>query len=139
MFHIAYVSSATVDFNRERLHTLLEQSREKNHRLEITGLLLFRDGNFMQVIEGEEARVRALFAKICQDPRHRDIFPLFEEPIAAREFPDWSMAFRNLDGEDGRAVPGFSDFLNTAWTPEDRKAAGSRAQRLLGGFKERLR
>jgi len=139
MFHIAYVSSAVTEFKKAQLRALLERSREKNHRLELTGLLLYRSGNFMQVVEGPEANVRGLYHTICEDPRHRDIFPLFQEAVREREFPNWSMAFHDLDIEDGSAIPGYSDFLNAAWTRGDFAAAGSKARRLLDGFRERLR
>lgn len=139
MFHVAYVSSAVKEFTDLQLSVLLKRSRERNHRLQITGLLLYQGGNFLQVLEGAEPNVRALFQRICQDPRHKDIFTLFEEPIPEREFPDWSMAFRDLDTEDCTGIPGYSDFLSSSWTSGDRSTHGSKARRLLAGFKERLR
>ncbi len=139
MFHIAYVSSAVREFTRPQLLKLLERTMARNQRQGITGLLLYRGGNFMQVLEGEEAAVRTLYQTICQDPRHTGVITLFEEPIAEREFPNWSMAFPDLDKEDCATIPGYSDFLNSSWTSADTAIARSKARRLLAGFKERLR
>ena len=139
MFHIAYVSSAATEFTKPQLRDLLERSRDKNQRLAITGLLLYRDGNFMQVMEGAEQTVRELYRTVCQDRRHKDIFTLFEESIPEREFPDWSMAFHDLAVEDCRQLSGYSDFLSSAWIKGERSTQGTKARRLLAGFKERLR
>ena len=76
MFHIAYVSSAATEFTKPQLRAILERSRERNLRLGITGLLLYRNGNFMQVMEGDEATVRELYRLVCNDPRHNGIFTL---------------------------------------------------------------
>ncbi len=139
MFHIGYVSSAAVEFTKPQLRDLLERSRDKNQRLAITGLLLYRDGNFMQVMEGTEQTVRKLYETVRQDSRHKDIFTLFEECIPERDFPDWSMAFHDFAVEDCRQISGYSDFLSTAWIKEERSTQTTKARRLLAGFKERLR
>ena len=139
MFHIAYVSSAVKEFTKPQLRVLLERSREKNQRLEITGLLLYRDGNFMQVMEGADQTVRELYQAVRQDPRHKDIFTLFEENLREREFPNWSMAFKDLDIEDCSGIPGYSDFLKASWTSGDGSTVSGKARKLLAGFKERLR
>lgn len=139
MFHIAYVSSAAGAFTKPQLRDLLARSRENNQRLEVTGLLLYQGGNFMQVLEGAEPVVRKLYLKICQDPRHNDIFTLFAEPLREREFPNWSMAFQDLELKGCRAIPGYSDFLSSGWSRAEGSTAGSKARKLLAGFKERLR
>jgi hypothetical protein len=139
MFHIGYVSSAVREFTKAELLDLLKRSREKNKRLGITGILLYRGGNFMQVLEGEEQSVRYLYEIIYEDPRHKDIFILFEEFIREREFPNWSMAFRDVDTEDCRSIPGFSSFLDLPWTAENFSSDRSKARAILAGFRENLR
>ncbi len=63
MFSLTYVSSAVRPFAEDELADLLAVSRQNNARLGITGMLLYKDGNFMQVLEGEEAEVRTLYEK----------------------------------------------------------------------------
>ena len=57
-------------------------------------LLLYADGNVMQVLEGEKAVVLELFQTIKLDKRHSGIFVLVEQEIAARQFASWSMGFK---------------------------------------------
>ena len=139
MHHLAYVSSAVSEFTKPQLHELLERSQASNRKVGITGLLLYRGGNFIQVIEGDESDVRELYNKVCQDARHKGIFKLLDEPIDEREFPDWAMAFKDLEIEDCSEVPGYSHFLDSSWGEGDRAVAGSRARKLLAGFRDRLR
>ena len=138
MFHIGYVSSAIRKFTKPQLLALHRRSTEKNQRLGITGLLLYQDGNFMQVLEGEEENVRHLYETIYMDPRHKDIYILFAETIPEREFPNWSMGFRDLD-EDCRGVEGFSNFLDLPRTEEKREANRSKALAMLASFRDNLR
>src|SRR5687767_6279847 len=108
MFHLVYVSSAINLFNSDELKDLLEISRRNNSALDITGMLLYRDGNFIQALEGDEQAVRALFEKISRDPRHKGIVTLVQGETPEREFPDWSMGFRNLNDPDESKLAGYS-------------------------------
>jgi hypothetical protein len=92
-----YVSSARRKFTAPELAEMLTKARAKNHRLGVTGMLLYKAGLFLQVLEGDASRVRDLYATIASDPRHRACSVVQESPISCRQFSDWSMAFRNLD------------------------------------------
>lgn len=124
MFYLVYVSTAVRSFSRAELVALLAKSRENNARRGITGMLLYKDGNFMQALEGEETVVRRLCAAIGADPRHKGLMVVDEGFEAARQFGDWSMGFRDLNDPDIRAIPGFVPFMNTAL---DAQAFGERA------------
>jgi hypothetical protein len=113
LFQIVYTSTATDLFDSAELKEMLKGSVQRNKRAGITGLLLFKDGCFMQVLEGEKPVVQTLFAKISRDPRHHKIIPLIQEPIEQRHFPESAMAFPNLDATKFRELPGYSEFLNT--------------------------
>lgn len=138
MFYLVYVSSATRPFSEADLSDLLETSRENNAKLGITGMLLYKDGNLMQVLEGEEELVRALYEKIGTDPRHDGAITLHQSIAEERQFPDWSMGFRNLDSPELRTVPGYSEFLNSPLTGGEFSADPSRSQRLLLTFKRTM-
>jgi hypothetical protein len=139
MIQLVYVSSATEPFSAEDLTVLLERSRRRNAASGITGMLLYRGGNFMQVLEGDEGVVRALFAAIGRDRRHSGVLTLLDGPIAGRQFPDWSMGFRNLADEAVRQLPGFSEFLNTPLTAQEFAGAPTRCQKLLQTFRRDMR
>ena len=91
---IIYSSQATVPFADEQLRSLLRQARRANHAQRITGLLLYANEQFVQVLEGEPEAVHALYhERIAHDPRHRELLLLDEGIIPHRTFPDWSMGF----------------------------------------------
>ena len=90
---------------------LLSSCREHNQAARITGMLLYKGGHFMQVLEGDEASVMEAFARIEGDPRHKTIDILRSEYIQHRNFPDWTMGFANVDALSPVTVPGFSRFL----------------------------
>lgn len=139
LFHLVYVSSAVIPFSSLELIQLLEVSRRKNVLHNITGLLLYRDGNFMQMLEGEEAVVRETHACILRDPRHRGSITLLQQNIAARAFSDWSMGFRDLDSPGIAETVGYSDFLNDDWFGAEMIADPNRALQLLFTFRSGLR
>lgn len=138
LFFLVYVSSAVRPFTRPDLEDLLATSRENNAELGITGMLLYKDGNFMQVLEGEEEPVRALYDKIGDDLRHRGEITLREGFTEGRQFPDWSMGFRDLESQEVRETPGYSEFLNTPLTGREFSGDPTRAQKLLLTFKKTM-
>lgn len=73
---------------------ILKTSRVYNAEHGVTGLLLYSQGKYYQVLEGEEAEVRSLFIdRISKDKRHHSITLLEEQKLEARNFPEWSMGF----------------------------------------------
>lgn len=86
------VEDLTMDSLGE-LENLLEVSRARNASLGVTGALLFNEGRFLQVLEGGEADVRAIYKSICADRRHTGVTLIFAGPAARRHFRRWSMAF----------------------------------------------
>jgi hypothetical protein len=96
MFHLVYFSSATKAFTKLELQKLLHEAREKNTKLGVTGMLLYKDGNFMQVLEGEQEVVTKLIGTIECDSRHKGVLVPVRGTSEERLFPDWSMGFRDL-------------------------------------------
>ncbi|HEX2101390.1 MAG TPA: BLUF domain-containing protein [Candidatus Synoicihabitans sp.] len=132
LYQLVYVSSTVGLLTKDQLLVLLEQARLKNARLGITGVLLYRDGNVLQVLEGKEEEVKRLFATISGDLRHSGIIVLTQGRITARDFGVWEMAFRDLDSPEIRQIPGYSEFLNT---PLNAETGITRSRRLLSLFK----
>jgi len=139
MLSIVYVSSATHLLEDGELVEMLRTCVKNNTRDQITGLLLYKGGNFMQAIEGPDDAVRALFERILQDPRHTAVYKLRETPIQQREFSKWSMAFRNVDRLPPEALAGFSLFLNDEFTADVFRQDPGRAHKLLLMFRENVR
>lgn len=124
---IIYVSSARQLFTDEALETLLLKARSANAANAISGLLLYQDGNFMQLLEGPQAAVSELYAAIRQDPRHHDVVTLIEETGLPREFSAWSMAYRKLDNTRWNA-------LLESISNDDQRQRASLAKRILRDF-----
>lgn len=138
MLALVYVSSARELFSDEDLKALLAQSRENNQRLGLTGMLLYKDGNFMQLLEGPEDTVMALYARIERDPRHRGVLIVLKREVEERAFPDWSMGFKNLGDAALQQMPGYSPFLNEPLTGASFQADPARAQSLLEMFRAKM-
>jgi hypothetical protein len=139
MFFAVYVSSAVRLFNNTELAELLEVSRRNNAKAEITGMLLYKDGNFMQFLEGPKENVCSLLERIKEDPRHRGMIVLMQAEHEARDFSDWSMGFKTLDDDELPSLPGYSDFLDLPLTSEQFLLNPSKSLRLLLTFKDNMR
>ena len=118
LFHLIYVSTATESMSGNDLSQLLSQSRTNNEANRITGMLLYRNGHFMQVLEGEEAKVLEAFARIERDSRHKKTDVLRAELIQHRDFPDWTMGFKDMSAIDPATAPAFTRFLDSDFKPE---------------------
>lgn len=136
---LVYVSTAFHLMSNDELLEILRVSRERNAVCSVTGLLLYMSGNFMQVLEGEEADVLPIFQSILNDRRHHDIIVLMQEPIPNRQFADWQMAFANLDDEVIQREPAYSTFLQDGLHADTYGANPSRAYRLLLTFRDHMR
>jgi hypothetical protein len=130
------MSTAQILFTPARIEELLHQSRVNNTREGITGLLIFRDGTFMQVLEGPQEAVERLYRKVKADERHYAVVTLFEGPITERRFPRWAMDFRNLRDPDVRKLPGFNEFDGVTFHPGELTTDPGLAFRLLKVFQE---
>lgn len=134
MYSLTYVSSAVSPFTSRELRELLEISNRNNTRQAVTGMLLYKDGNFMQSLEGEEAAVRDTHQRIANDSRHRGLITLVQGPTPGRQFAQWSMGFRDL-GADIDNPEGYSEFLNLPLTGQEFSSNPSKAQKLLLMFR----
>ena len=138
MIYLIYISSSIRSFSESDLIELLNKSRNNNSKLGITGILLYKDGNFLQVLEGEESKVRELYNTIKNDPEHHGITIIEEGQLAERQFGDWSMGFYNINDQSTQAIPGFSPFMNKSFTVADFNADPNGYYELLKLFRENL-
>ncbi|KDP91047.1 MULTISPECIES: BLUF domain-containing protein [Clavibacter] len=109
MLCIVYSSTAERSFDDVDLAQLLAQSRATNAAHGLTGLLVHRQGRFLQLIEGEDADVRERMDAILADDRHGRISTLMEERITERQFPDWTMGMAKYDARVAERIPGYRD------------------------------
>lgn len=97
VYQIFYVSQSAFQFTPKELEELVEHSASNNAKADIHGALLYKRGSFLQVLEGEEEKVKTLLEKIKQDRRHFSIVVLKEQHTAKHEFQNWSMKLFDLE------------------------------------------
>lgn len=107
MHHIMYLSRAARPMSDEELARLLQQARRANAQRGVTGALVYGNGQFMQIIEGEEETLAALYARLYQDARHGRIVKFADKPIAERTFTNWSMAFQPVSAAEFTHLAGY--------------------------------
>ncbi len=93
---ICYISTATREFEEQEMKELLLKWRENNNRQNIKGLLLFSEGHFFQVMEGEKIKVLSLFNSIKNDSRHSSVIQVVGKDISQGSFDDYRV--ENLKG-----------------------------------------
>ena len=111
MVQLIYTSAAVRDLSDDELAHILSASVRNNQKTNITGLLLYAKGTFLQVIEGESDVIDELIATIKLDPRHRDIEELMRTQIREPEFSQWHMGYRALSKGDALALPNYAPFF----------------------------
>lgn len=109
LFSLTYVSRAVTRFDSDALASLLSSARATNQERELTGMLLYRGGRFLQVLEGREVTVRRMIDRIRRDPRHADMRVVAEGSIDRRVFGDWTMGYQPIGMPSDAPPEGFRD------------------------------
>lgn len=133
LVQLVYASASTVPFNSEQLDTLLEVARKNNASLDVSGVLLFHEGTFFQVLEGDPDVVQDLYDKIALDARHNNVLLLAKHDVEERNFGEWSMGFVR-DQRTMNELPGFVDFFSGR-TFVDLARDSQRVRQILDGFR----
>jgi Sensors of blue-light using FAD len=84
-------ASQPFGFDEAMLGGILVSARRNNPKYDITGCLIVRHDLYLQLLEGPEVAVDALYERITVDNRHLDVRCLVRETVDARMFPDWAM------------------------------------------------
>lgn len=108
--YIAYVSRQSYILTDEDISDLLTSCRTKNTRNEISGMLIYFDGTFVQFLEGPEDKLNPLYSKILDDKRHQEIILLLDGHAQERQFEEWSMAYKKLSTPEATKIVGQKDF-----------------------------
>jgi Sensors of blue-light using FAD len=136
---LVYVSSSVRKLDRAEILEILRTSQRNNQQRDVTGMLLYKDGNFMQVLEGPEPALVKLMETVERDNRHRGVIVLTKRPIQERQFPNWSMAFRDLGDLSEEDKEAFSPFLAGSLLDGEFRRKPDQAYKLLLRFKDNVR
>lgn len=134
LVHCIYCSAATMEFKPADLTALLAECREKNSKAGLTGMLLYSDGTFFQVLEGDRTTVEALLEKLMADKRHERVTKIVLEPIQERSFSQWTMGYSKISRKELASIPGLNDFF--AQGRSYMELNEGRAKTLLSAFKK---
>ena len=96
LFTICYISTAAELLLEEDVHALFSQTIKSNTHNDITGILIYQEGTFIQVLEGDDIFLNSLFKKIEEDPRHKQITKVLGEPIESRVFDEYLLGFSGM-------------------------------------------
>lgn len=139
LYSLVYASTAASAFDDADLEALLRQARERNDARGISGLLLYRRGRFVQFLEGPEDEVRALYAKIRNDPRHVAPRILNEGRPDHRQFADWTMGYEPVREPAAPPPPGFRSTFDDLDDADDSDGVIRATQELSLWFRVRTR
>lgn len=136
MLQVSYVSQTKEPLSPTALLDLLLQCRRNNEAMGVTGMLLYGDRTFLQVIEGDDAVIDELVETITADPRHDAVQFLHRKPIEARQYGGWSMGFEKVADEDFGKVEGLAKFRVDDFTVDYLSNNESIANMLLQRYRE---
>jgi hypothetical protein len=136
LIELVYVSAAVRSMRDAELAQLLSKARSDNALRDVTGLLVYERGSFLQALEGEPAVVDELFSRISKDPRHAKVQMLSRQSIEARTFGDWRMGFAKVDRALARELAGHVEPSRIHRPGEADKNADSRSMLFLRGFRD---
>lgn len=105
-FQIMYSSQASAPMSVDALEQILVDARLGNALHNVTGALVYVDGVFFQILEGEADVVRKLMASIAVDSRHHSVKVFHEAEVDARAFESWRMAYLSPTAEQMSAWAG---------------------------------
>ncbi len=113
-YYLVYSSKTSYLFEKGDLDRILKVSRNNNTQRGLTGLLLYYDNRFIQVLEGDEAVVKKLYSTILADKRHNGVTKLMDGYTDDRQFPDWAMGYRQVDGKAYEELHGEKELSSDA-------------------------
>lgn len=138
LHQLVYVSTAVEPFSKRDLEELVAGSRARNEAHGITGCLLHRRGNFLQLVEGQKDDVASLYERLFEDRRHRCMTRLLEGAAEARCFGGAPLCYHDLDMASGLDFPGLAEFRGHSLSEEEFDEDPGRAYKLLMVFRPRV-
>jgi len=112
LIQVIYVSSTTADISEHDTVQFLKVARTANRKHDVSGMMIYVGGCFLQLLEGEPAKVQAVCASIFHDKR--DMRMILREPIAERQFPDWIMGFEAIEPQAAGQLLGEPELFASA-------------------------
>jgi len=89
---IMYKSIPKNGVDKGKFKELLASSQQRNQARDITGYIYLSKTKIVQLIEGNDIIIDALFNRIKIDNRHTDVVVILDKKIEKRTMMNWNMA-----------------------------------------------
>jgi hypothetical protein len=83
--------------DENQLNELFYQSILNNTSQNITGILLYKEGTFIQILEGKDRAINNLFKTIHDDKDHNNITKIIDRRIEKRLFENFRAGYITLN------------------------------------------
>lgn len=114
-YEILYSSVATSHLERSELIDIAEISQRNNIELGVSGMLIYNNREFLQLLEGPREKVVSLMNKISEDPRHASIRIIWQHDIENKGFEKWDMGFVDMDDNDELLTGEYDQYTNESF------------------------
>lgn len=92
-YAISYVSTAKKELPDQEVNRIMNETLKFNRDHDITGILLYNEMNFFQLLEGKKQTIVDLYNRILMDPRHHDIIKFLEIEVFDPPFDGYLAEF----------------------------------------------
>lgn len=130
-YQIMYSSQATQPMTVSGLEQILTDARTGNEARNVTGALVYVDGVFFQILEGDEDVIRNLMASIARDSRHHSVKVFYEAEVDSPAFQSWRMAYLSPTADQMTAWAGLPGTATLEKLLDDVVGDPHRAPRIL--------
>jgi hypothetical protein len=113
---------------------ILKSCEKNNSKRDISGMLIYANGRFLQALEGSEENVLETFDRISNDRRHYNLALIYKNAISNRDFSQWNMGFKELSETELNSLPHAAPFFITSIDNIDTYSCPSIARELLKTF-----
>lgn len=105
---VIYVSSAIKNFSSDEILDLLSFFREDRVKKNLTGLVLYANGNALTMIEGEKEVVEKEYELMRAFPAHHDIIKIYDKAIPHLYFENYPLAFKAIGNAALKSIDDFN-------------------------------
>ncbi len=138
---LTYASALAPHWDASCVREIWTTSMRSNKTNHVTGMLLFANDSFLQVLEGLPDTVDDLYTTIRSDPRHTAAVKILDLDIPERQFGHWSMGYASLSPDEADRLIGRNDFFTSGHCLNELDSGAVRgvlAQFREGGWRQSL-
>jgi hypothetical protein len=110
IYTICYISNKTETTDKASLEKIFATTQANNKHKSVTGILLFHEQSFLQVLEGDKTTLQELFLNIKKDSRHENIFVILDKKNERRIFDNYKSGFSIVKSKSD--IKNLKDYLN---------------------------